>query len=162
MNIKNFLIDFQYILEDNGFETCLMTQSEVKQTIQDNNLETCFPMISHEQSNDTNFIANINDSLFLNKSEYNKDWICISKDGNIISFICIDDTNDINLIISVFEINNNYRGQGYAKNIINIFENCAKDKKYKCIFLTSFDTDSCYFWEHMDFKEAGWLYVKNI
>lgn len=160
--LKDFLIDFHYSLEENGYETCVMTQSELKHKIINNGYEICFPMISNEQSCDCVNIVDIDESLFLNQSDYNSQWVCIYKDDEILSCICIQNSNDDeNIDIAVFEINVNFRQQGYAKSLFNIFENCAYEY-YNKICLTPFDSDASSFWVHMGFNDEGYLLVKEL
>lgn len=160
--LEKFIIDFHYQLEENGFETCFLTQSELKNKIKENGYENNFPMISHEQSSDNINESDINESLFLNKPDYNDKWMGIYKDGEICSFICIQNGDDEDIDIGVFEINTDYRGQGYGKDIISIFEECAYDNEYFRIYLTPFDSKASSFWKYMDYDDEGYLFVKEL
>ena len=160
--LNEFIVDFHYQLEENGYETCFLSQSELKNKIQVNGYETCFPMISYEKSCDNSIISDINESLFLNDSDYDNDWIGIYKDGELFSFICLQNGEDEDIDIGAFEINTEYRGQGYAKKIINIFENCAYDNDYVRVCLTPFDSNASSFWEYMDYDDEGFYFIKEL
>lgn len=160
--IIDFLTDFHYELGNLGFNIIPMNQNEVKEYIIDNEVETCFPMICEEKSHDTDFIVDINESLFLNKDDYKHNWLCICNEFGVISLMCVHSNNVHDITIDAFEINTEYRNQKYAKQLVEVFENCVYDNQFKYIFLTSFDSHSYSFWEHMNYEDVGFNFVKEI
>ena len=149
MNFNNILDKFTENIENNMCLYCeIKSQFEIFQIL--NGKETDFPMISFEKTDDSDFTVDVIDSKFLNDEIYDFNWIVISDDTDIIGLMCIGYYTDY-IKIEVFEINKNYRNLGYAKQIIENFENSIENNKCD-IRLVPYDTSAMSFWEHMGYN----------
>ena len=159
MNKLNKLVDdFQTELSDTwSLESEVYTQNEVK-----NILEECpneFPMICFENTNDSDFIVDISESKFLNDESHEGEWLIIEPANNI-GIICLKE-NDDTLHIDVFEINMLFRGIRFSRQIIEALETSSK-KYYKKIVVVPFDSSAYNFWEHLEYRNNGYEFEKDI
>lgn len=145
---------------DNGvvFEVYSVTQKEVKDEIF---FDSKFRMLSNENTKDSVFDVDIDESKFMNDTFYRKNWVKVSY-SDTIAFACVDVSND-NLLISAIEVNEDNRGDGFGKILVEGIERYGISDGFKKIVLSSFDNDAESFWEHMGYthSDCGRMY-KNI
>ena len=145
---------------DNGvvFDVNSVTQREVKDEIF---FDSKFKMLSNESTKDSEFDVDIDDSKFMNDTFYRENWVRVSY-GDTIAFACVNVSND-NLLISAIEVNEDNRGDGFGRMLVEGIERYGISEGFEKIVLSSFDNESESFWEHMGYtnSDCGRMY-KNI
>lgn len=151
MNKNYFLSDFQRFLDEFcEYDSEILTQRQIRNELR--NIKE-FPMICFEYSDDSIFESTIWDSKFLNDESYDGVWLSIED----VCLICFNknsfDVKSREIILDVFEINENYRNRGYAHDILETLEFCVK--KYNCDYIkvSPYDSMSESFWRHMGYNE---------
>lgn len=130
-------------------------QKYVKKRILEDDCQEMFPMVSNEFTSDSGFFVDIDESKFLNDSDYACTWIVGNDyDDNVKFLLCLDTYDkEKTLSIEVFEVNRSMRGQGLGANVISVIESFAENH-YDYISISPFDTDAINFWEHMGYEEC--------
>lgn len=124
-------------------------QKGMKVLIVEMEMEDKFPMICYEHTEDSEFDVSIDESKFLNDSTHDGTWILGKNDDEIIFVINLQAVKN-KLIIDAFEVNVDYRGEGFGSNVIATVESVA-EHYYKEISASPFDVDAGNFWNHMDY-----------
>ena len=153
--IEDITNDFiEHVESDLGMITDIISQQELKTWMEENGDE--FPMITYEYTPDTQFEVSINESKFLNDPVYEGDWLSISN----ICLMKIEIEHDT-LIINTFEINENYRNEGFARKIIELLEHVSKTY-INTIKIIPFDTNAKDFWEYLGYENEDDKLYKRI
>lgn len=153
--IEKITNDFIEHVETNlGMNVEIISQQELKTWMEEDGNE--FPMISYEYTPDTKFEVSVDESKFLNDSIYEGDWLSVSN----ICLMKIEVENDT-LTINTFEINENYRNEGFARKIIDVLEHVSKSYLNN-IKIIPFDNNAKDFWEHLEYKNEDDKLYKRI
>lgn len=166
---EDFLLDFEYQMLANSYYVDVISQKDLYDLFDaDWEIADGFPMISYEETPDSDYHTSLQSSCFLNDLSYNDNckWVTISRvpDG-IVGIMCISDNYYDTLKIEVFEVNMICRGFGYSRKILSAFESAVEENKYERIEVKPYDSQSTSYWEHMGYirNEKGVIrYVKNI
>lgn len=126
-----------------------VSQYDVKRYVIDSNLEENFPMICSERTDESKYVVDTDESVFLNSQTHAGNWLIIGDMEEPICICCLK-TNMTCLEIDVFEISEMYRGFGYARKVVESIERAIKDI-YDGMIVNPFDYSSESFWEHMGF-----------
>ena len=126
-------------------------QNGVKSHIHRMEMEDKFPMICYEHTEDSEFDVSIDESKFLNDKTHDGFWILGMNDDEIVFIINLQSSKN-KLIIDTFEVNTDYRGEGFGRNVISVIEDIA-EHYYGEISASPFDVDAGEFWNHMDYLE---------
>ena len=124
-------------------------QKGMKEQIIEMEMEDKFPMICYEHTEDSEFDVSIDESKFLNDTTHDGTWILGKNDDEIIFVINLQAVKS-KLIIDAFEVNVDYRGEGFGANVVATVESVA-EHYYKEISASPFDVDAGNFWNHMDY-----------
>lgn len=124
-----------------------ITQKSVKNILKNNHN---FMMLSNETTSCNKVVANVGCSKFLNDKNYSKEWIVVYC-GTPVAFLYVKE-QEKTLVISALEVNNNYKGMGIGKNIVNGVECYSKHNGFENIKLMSFDKFAKNFWNHIGYK----------
>ena len=159
-NSKNnqFVDELIYGFELLGYGITIQTQQELKSMLENSEITDNFPMISYEQTMESEFYSDISESNFLNSESYNNPWL-ICDNGDDVVFILSLSSKHSKLIIDVFEISTVYRNQGLSRLILNTLEEISKEF-FNTIELSAFDSKSFDFWTHMGYIENNTQLIK--
>ena len=124
-------------------------QKGMKALIVNMEMEDKFPMICYEHTEDSEFDVSIDESKFLNDTTHDGTWILGKNDDEIIFVINLKAVKS-KLIIDAFEVNVDYRGEGFGANVIATVESVA-EHYYTEISASPFDVEAGNFWNHMDY-----------
>lgn len=120
-----------------------------KEQIIEIEMENKFPMICYEHTDDSEFDVSIDESKFLNDSTHDGTWILGTNDDEIVFIINLQAVKN-KLVIDAFEVNMDYRGEGFGSNVIATVESVA-EHYYKEISASPFDVDAGNFWNRLDY-----------
>lgn len=159
-NSKNnqFVDELIYGFELLGYGITVQTQQELKSMLENSEITDNFPMISYEQTMESEFYSDISESNFLNSESYNNLWL-ICDNGDDVVFILSLSSKHSKLIIDVFEISTVYRNQGLSRLILNTLEEISKEF-FNTIELSAFDSKSFDFWTHIGYIENNTKLIK--
>lgn len=124
-------------------------QKGMKDLIVKMEMEDKFPMVCYEHTEDSEFDVSIDESKFLNDTTHDGTWILGKNDDEIIFVINLQAVKN-KLIIDAFEVNVDYRGEGFGANVVATVESVA-EHYYKEISASPFDVEAGNFWNHMDY-----------
>lgn len=159
--IKDIVEDLECEL---NYEIDVVNQNELKDLLIEFSVGydmDSFPMISFEQTNDSNVSVDFDESKFLNDPIHDCTWLIGKENGEIIFVLGLKSHNET-LEIDAFEVNINHRKEGIASNVLSSVEYIA-ERYFNLIELSAFDTDAMNFWEHMEYKMNKFgKYIKNI
>lgn len=145
---------------DNGMcvEVECMTQDEVKEELM---YSSDFPMLTNESTGDSPYSVEIDESKFLNDSNYLNSWFSVNYCG-VVVFVCLK-VSENDVVISAIETNNSYRHMGYGSRAIKGVERYALMDDFDRIVVRPFDSSAEEFWENRGYEmcDDGKM-VKNV
>lgn len=151
-------IENEYL--DNGMyaEVEFMTQEEVKEELM---YSSDFPMLTNESTGDSPYRVEIDESKFLNDSNYSTYWFSVNFCG-VVVIVCLMASGD-DVVISAIETNSGYRGMGYGTKAVYGVERYALMDSFKRVVLRPFDSSAEEFWNNRGYKmcDDGKM-VKNV
>ena len=140
----------------------LCDQEFIKDLLVSNKITSMYPMISYESTNDSDIEVTPDESRFLNDESYKDNWIVVyNDDAEDICLIQLTDHNTKTIELSVFEMCDQKRVFGYARDILDFFE-WFLFNFYEEIVISPFDTDAMNFWSHRGYiNNNNGLYIKQ-
>lgn len=165
---EDFLLDFKYKIMEECGNADILSQQEVYHLLNaDWEYADGFPMISYEETPDSDFHANLQTSNFLHGLSYgwNCKWVCMSNWSDVVGLLCLSCSYET-LKIEAFEINMMFRRFGYSRKILEILESVAETNDYERIEVSAYDSQAESYWEHMGYIrtecKGGTKYVKSL
>ena len=85
-NSKNnqFVDELIYGFELLGYGITIQTQQELKSMLENSEITDNFPMISYEQTMESEFYSDISESHFLNSESYNNLWLICDNGDDVV------------------------------------------------------------------------------